>query len=132
MIRSWPGRKCGVQSTRAEAATAAWDAGAYVANTSVPVSASRMRLFGVAGPDDRRIGSPAEVVTPAVEPALKTIPVSESRIVPAAFLTVNVVEAVERLAPEPAVLSKISVVTLSEQVYRTLSTEMLLGGKPVG
>src|SRR5213594_2524321 len=91
-----------------------------------------MPLFGTAGPLDRRIGTPDEVVSPVEEPALNPMPFSVSRIVPSGFLTVKVVEAVERLTPEPGVPSKISATKLSEQVYRILLTEMLLDGNPVG
>ncbi len=69
------------------------------------MSPSRIPLFGTGEADARRSGTPADVVIAALAPAVKAIPDSVSTITPAAFLTVNVVDALDWLAPAPAVLS---------------------------
>src|SRR5262245_66529886 len=102
----FPGTNWGLQSTRPEADTCTCPAGAYVATTSIPVSASRIPLFGT-GEDNNRTGTPAELVAPGAA-AVKEMPLSVSTIAPAALRTENVVEPLDRPTPAPGVVSKIA------------------------
>src|SRR5206468_413920 len=123
-----PGTKSGLQSTFPDATTGAWPAGAYVALTNIPLSASRIPLFGT-GDLSSFTGTPDDVVVPAgLAAAVKPMPVSVSTTTPAAVRTVNVVDAVERLAPAPADESRIVAAAVSSHERRSLLSVIELAG----
>src|SRR2546426_7772737 len=94
-----------------------------------PVSASRTPLFAT-GDAASCTGTGDELAAPP-EPE-KGTPFSVSRIAPAAFRTVKVVKVLDRLAPPPAVESKMVALTVSSHEYRTLSSVIELCGNDCG
>src|SRR6266436_6607267 len=123
--------KLGEQSTLTEAVTATWPAGAYVLVIVIPVSASRMPLFG-AGPATLRIGMGDDCVPPGLVNAANEMFVSVSTTAPAAFRTTNVAEADDLLAPAPGVESTIVSTIVSSHEYLILSSVTALCGKAEG
>src|SRR6267378_1360303 len=113
--------KFGEQSTLTEAVTTAWPGGAYVLVIVIPVSTSRMPLFG-AGDGTLRIGMGDDSVPPGLVSAANGTLVSVSTIAPAAFRTTNVAKEDDLLAPAPGVESTIVSTIVSSHEYLILSS----------